>query len=262
MERVGVICEASQKSTKGWVVPFAVVEEKAAGPRRRFAAWPKGENDRDDCEAEALLKYASRRLAAAFGDVEAMFCIAVPFFKVSLPQGNRASFRCRAGPASLPASARLPMGYKRYPEALRTVARALAGGPVVVKSRCAAPQSLKICVWIGNIRIGGLRWGVEKRSRVATLNARRCGALLGERNCVTKKREFIGAPFGREAGAVCLKPKNGKEDQGGAAAGKTRGGGVGMPYAAHGARRSVRAQFLSQSSVSKSLKAQRGTFAP
>ncbi|KAG8339000.1 hypothetical protein TRVL_10174 [Trypanosoma vivax] len=33
MERVGVICEASQKPTKGLAAPFAVVEAKAAGLR-------------------------------------------------------------------------------------------------------------------------------------------------------------------------------------------------------------------------------------
>ncbi|CCD21128.1 hypothetical protein, conserved in T. vivax, partial [Trypanosoma vivax Y486] len=53
MERASVIFEASKKPTKGLVAPFAVVEEKAAEPRRRFAARPKGENDRDDCGAEA-----------------------------------------------------------------------------------------------------------------------------------------------------------------------------------------------------------------
>ncbi|KAH8608524.1 hypothetical protein ERJ75_001298700 [Trypanosoma vivax] len=36
MEGAGVIFEASQKSTKGWVVPFTVVEGKAAGLRRRL----------------------------------------------------------------------------------------------------------------------------------------------------------------------------------------------------------------------------------
>ncbi|KAH8620189.1 hypothetical protein ERJ75_000075400 [Trypanosoma vivax] len=54
-----------QKPTKGWIVRFIVVEEAPAEPRRRFVAWPKGENDRDDCEAEALLWHAIRALSLA-----------------------------------------------------------------------------------------------------------------------------------------------------------------------------------------------------
>ncbi|KAH8605791.1 hypothetical protein ERJ75_001619800 [Trypanosoma vivax] len=66
MERASVIFEASKKPTKGLVAPFAVVEEKAAEPRRRFAARPKGENDRDDCGAEAPPLHAPHYLDGVF----------------------------------------------------------------------------------------------------------------------------------------------------------------------------------------------------
>ncbi|KAH8618754.1 hypothetical protein ERJ75_000253100 [Trypanosoma vivax] len=188
-------------------VPFATVEGKPAWLRRRFIAWPKGKKNRDDCEAEAPLRHVPRYVDAVFGEVGAVFDLKASFFQVSLPQDNRASFRCRTETGTLLESTRLPMGRRCGPEMLHTVARALAGGPVVVKSSCAAPQSQRICVWIGDVRIGGLRWGVEKRSRVATQNARRCGAALGESNCLTKKCEFTGAPLNHETCTVRLSRK-------------------------------------------------------
>ncbi|KEG06113.1 TcC31.12 [Trypanosoma grayi] len=45
MKKAGIIQTASKLPTTGWVVPFAVVEEKPSGQRRRFIAWPKAENE-------------------------------------------------------------------------------------------------------------------------------------------------------------------------------------------------------------------------
>ncbi|CCD18877.1 hypothetical protein ERJ75_000550000 [Trypanosoma vivax] len=208
MEGAGVIFEASQKSTKGWVVPFTVVEGKAAGLRRRFISQPKGESDHSDCEAEGPLEHASCYLHAAFGEVAAVFVLKASLFQVSLPQGSRASFRCRAEAGMLVEPTHLPTEYKCSPEIPRTVARVLAGDTAVVSSRCAAQKSLKIHVWIDNIRIcGPWRGGVEKRGRVATRNVRQCGTALGESNCLTKKCYFIGASFDHETGTVCLSQK-------------------------------------------------------
>ncbi|KAH8604533.1 hypothetical protein ERJ75_001706500 [Trypanosoma vivax] len=207
MEGAGVIFEASQKPAKGWVVPFTVVEGKAAGLRRRFIALPKGKNDHDDCEAEAPLQHASCYPGAVFGELAAVFDMKASFFQVNLPQGNRTSFRCRAEAGRLVELTRLQMGCKCGPEKLHTTTRALAGDHAIVSSRCAAPQSLKIHVWIDNIRISGPWRGVEKRSRVATQNVRQCGTALGESNYLAKKHEFIGVPFGRETGTVCQSQK-------------------------------------------------------
>ncbi|KAH8607116.1 hypothetical protein ERJ75_001445800 [Trypanosoma vivax] len=90
---------------------------------------------------------------------------------------------------------------------LHTVARVLAGDPAVVRSRFAAPWSLKIRVRTGNIRIGGPRHDMQKRSRVATQNVGQFGATLGESSFLSKKCGFIGIPFNRETGTVCLSHK-------------------------------------------------------
>ncbi|KAG8340466.1 hypothetical protein TRVL_08705 [Trypanosoma vivax] len=96
MERAGVICEASQKPAKGLAAPFAVVEGKTAGLRRCFVALPKGKSDHDNYEANAPFRqHVSRCLVAAFGEIAAVFDLKASFFRVSLPQGSRTSFRCR-----------------------------------------------------------------------------------------------------------------------------------------------------------------------
>ncbi|KAH8613492.1 hypothetical protein ERJ75_000782800 [Trypanosoma vivax] len=96
--------------------------------RRRFVACPKGENDHDDCEAEVPLRHMSRYLGAVFGGFGKVFDLKLSFFEARLPQGNCKGSRCRTETARLVELTRLPVGYKRSPEVLRAVARALAGG--------------------------------------------------------------------------------------------------------------------------------------
>ncbi|KAH8606906.1 hypothetical protein ERJ75_001466500 [Trypanosoma vivax] len=97
IEGAGATFEASQRPTGGLVVPFAVVEKKPAGPRSRFIARLKGKNGHGDREADrAPLQRVSRFLDAALGEVEAVSDLKASFFRVGLPQGGRASFRCRA----------------------------------------------------------------------------------------------------------------------------------------------------------------------
>ncbi|KAH8606503.1 hypothetical protein ERJ75_001508400 [Trypanosoma vivax] len=118
MEGAGVIFEASRKPAEGFVVSFAVVEGKAAGLRRRFIALPKGKNDHGDCEAEAPLQHASCYLHAVFGELATVFDMKASFFQVSLPRGNRTSFRCRTEAGRLVELTRLKMGCKCGPQML------------------------------------------------------------------------------------------------------------------------------------------------
>ncbi|KAH8604971.1 hypothetical protein ERJ75_001666600 [Trypanosoma vivax] len=124
-------------------------------------------------------------------------------FQVNPPQGNCEGSRCRTETGRSVETARLPMGQGHGPEILRTVARALAGDPEAVSSMCAAPCLIKMRARIGNIRIDGRRRDVETQGRVATQNSRRCGAALGENNCLIKKRGFVGVSFKRKTCTVC-----------------------------------------------------------
>ncbi|KAH8607059.1 hypothetical protein ERJ75_001428500 [Trypanosoma vivax] len=62
---------AKRRKKMQWLVcAVPLVEENPAGLRRRFVALPKGENDRDDCEAEGPLRHVPRYVDAVFGEVE------------------------------------------------------------------------------------------------------------------------------------------------------------------------------------------------
>ncbi|KAG8339587.1 hypothetical protein TRVL_09583 [Trypanosoma vivax] len=185
-------------------MPFTVVEENPTGLGRRFVAWPKGKNAHGDCEAKASQTHVPYHLVAVFGEVSAVFDLKASFFHASLPQGSRASFRCRAETGRLVEATRLPKGYERRPEMLHTVARVLVGDPAVMGSKYAPPRSLKIHVRIDSIRTSVWQQDVEKWGRVVTRNARQCGTALGESNCLAEKCEFIGAPFSHETDTVCL----------------------------------------------------------
>ncbi|KAG8346384.1 hypothetical protein TRVL_02787 [Trypanosoma vivax] len=122
------------------------------------------------------------------------------------------------------------------PKMLHTVARVLAGDPAVVRSRFAAPWSLKIRVRTGNIRIGGPRHDMQKRSRVATQNVGQFGATLGESSFLSKKCGFIGIPFNRETGTVCLSHKTIRKPRVSPPLERLAVAGIGAPDATHGAR--------------------------
>ncbi|RNC36165.1 putative retrotransposon hot spot (RHS) protein [Trypanosoma cruzi] len=75
------------------------------------------------------------------------------FFQVLLPRENRHLFRCRVEDGTLVELTRLPMGHKASPEILQIViTSAIAGVTTVVRSLWAAPPSVRVGVWIDNIR--------------------------------------------------------------------------------------------------------------
>ncbi|KAH8616481.1 hypothetical protein ERJ75_000478000 [Trypanosoma vivax] len=150
-ERENTDKEASRKLRRAGPEPFAVVEVKLAGPRRRCVALPRGENDHDDHEAEAPLRHASCYLDAAFGEVTAIFDLKAPFFQVSLPQGSRTSFRCRMQMGRLVEPTRPQSGIQAQPRSAVRGRAGVVGDAAAVGSRYAAPRSLKIHVWIDNI---------------------------------------------------------------------------------------------------------------
>eukprot|EP00796_Vickermania_ingenoplastis_P001735 gene1735-biopygen1309 len=70
---------------------------------------------------------------------------------------------------------RLPMGYKLSPEIMQLLVSALAGVPSVVLPAFQAPASVRVDVWIDNIRLCGSRedvmaWGGNRFSSGAWLH--------------------------------------------------------------------------------------------
>ncbi|PWV17207.1 hypothetical protein C3747_19g132 [Trypanosoma cruzi] len=78
------------------------------------------------------------------------------FLQVSLPRETRHLFRCRVEDGTLVEPTRLPMGYKAGPEILQIIiTSAIAVVTTVVRPLWAAPPSVRVGVWIDNIRIAG-----------------------------------------------------------------------------------------------------------
>ncbi|ORC93291.1 uncharacterized protein TM35_000011680 [Trypanosoma theileri] len=207
MKEAGIICTTCSHPTTGWVVPFTVVEEKPSGQRRRFIAWPREKNDKDDYEADVPPGNISRYLDAVCDETATLFDLKASFFQVALPDNIRASFRCRTESGELVEFTRLPMGYKCSSAILNTITRVLAGDPFLVLPQHAAPKELKIHVWIDNIRISGPHEKVEVWGKQILKNIQQCGATIGEQKLNTKEYDFIGVHFNHKNNTVSLSGK-------------------------------------------------------
>ncbi|KEG08149.1 rab1 small GTP-binding protein [Trypanosoma grayi] len=202
MKKAGIIRTASKLPTTGRAVPFAVVEEKPSGPRRRFIAWSKAKNEQESYQAMAPLGQISRYLGAVYDETAAIFGVKASFFQVGLPAETRGNFRCHTEKGELVDFTRPQMGYKCSPEIVHTISRVLAGDPEAVKPRFAAPPELTFHVWIGNIRITGPRKSVEPWGNAIMEYMRGCGATVGGHKAPTMRYEFIGVCFDHTARTV------------------------------------------------------------
>ncbi|PWV01278.1 hypothetical protein C3747_197g20 [Trypanosoma cruzi] len=120
---------------------------------------------------------------------EAASCLDVKSsFIVSLPRETRHLFRCHVEDGTLVELTRLPVGRKAGPEILRIIiTSAIAGVTTVAHRLWAAPPSLRVVVWIGNIRIAGSIGDATLWEAQVLRNAGRRHATIGE---------------GRESGAM------------------------------------------------------------
>ncbi|EKF99775.1 target of rapamycin (TOR) kinase 1, putative, partial [Trypanosoma cruzi] len=203
LRKAGIIEDASSTITGGWIIPFSVVEEKTTGLRRRWIAWPRDKNRDDPYEANAPLLHISHYLPPVMA--EAAFCLDVKSsFIVSLPRETRHLFRCRVEDGTLVELIRLPMGYKAGPETLQIIiTSAIAGATTVVHRLWAAPPSVRIDVWIGNIRIAGPKRDAISWEPQALRNADSCHASMGEdRESGATQYTFLGVQFDHTHRAV------------------------------------------------------------
>ncbi|ESS60462.1 hypothetical protein TCDM_12012 [Trypanosoma cruzi Dm28c] len=208
LRKAGIIEDASSTIAGGWIIPFSVVEEKTAGLRRRWIAWPRDKNRDDPYEANAALLHISHYLPPVMA--EAVSCLDVKSsFIVSLPRETRHLFRCRVEGGTLVELTRLPMGHKAGPEILQiTITSAIAGLTTVVHRLWAAPPSVRIGVWIGNIRIAGSKSDATLWETQAPRNADSCHASMGEeREPGATQYTFLGVQFDHTHRAVSLSDK-------------------------------------------------------
>ncbi|CCD14910.1 unnamed protein product [Trypanosoma congolense IL3000] len=95
MKHAGAISHASDLPTKGWVIPFSVVEGRKTGEMRRFTAWPRVKQAKNDYDAEVPLDHMSQCLSAVYDESAALFDLKASFVQVDLSRDIRAGFRYR-----------------------------------------------------------------------------------------------------------------------------------------------------------------------
>ncbi|KPA73345.1 hypothetical protein ABB37_00081 [Leptomonas pyrrhocoris] len=203
----GVLVPASPRPTRGWFVPFSVVEEKPSGLRRRFIAWPKEKNLEDSYEADVPLGHISAYLDVVWEEGASNLDLKASFYQVPLPEEARSAFRCRLDDGTLVELARLPMGYAASPELMQLLTSALAGVPTVVDAAFACPTALKIHVWIDNVRIAGPLKAVEAWTRRVTQFARDASVTIGESEVAVASYTFVGVFFDHATHTVRLGEK-------------------------------------------------------
>ncbi|RNC55363.1 rab1 small GTP-binding protein [Trypanosoma cruzi] len=92
LRKAGIIEDASSTIKGGWTILFSVVEEKTAGFRRRWIAWPRDRNRDDPYEANAPHLHISHYLPPAMAEAASCLDLKASFFQVSLPRETRHLF--------------------------------------------------------------------------------------------------------------------------------------------------------------------------
>ncbi|RNC41768.1 putative target of rapamycin (TOR) kinase 1, partial [Trypanosoma cruzi] len=185
-----------------------VVEEKTAGLRRRWIAWPRDRNRDDPYEANVPLLHISHYLPPVMAEAASCLDLKASFFQFSLPRETRHLFRCRVEVGTLVELTRLPMGYMAGPQILRIIISAIAGVTAVVHFLWAAPPSVRVGVWIDDIRIAGSKSDVTLWEAQVLRNADSCHASMGkDRESGATQYTFLGAQFDHTHRAVSLSDK-------------------------------------------------------
>ncbi|KAF8277715.1 target of rapamycin (TOR) kinase 1 [Trypanosoma cruzi] len=100
------------------------------------------------------------------------------------------------------------MGHKAGPEILRIITSAIAVVTTVVHRLWAAPPSVRVDVWIDNMRIAGSKSDVTLWEAQALCNADSCHASMGEeRESGATQYTFLGVQFDHTHRAVSLSDK-------------------------------------------------------
>ncbi|KEG08135.1 target of rapamycin (TOR) kinase 1 [Trypanosoma grayi] len=129
MKQAGTIRYASDGLKSAWVVLPPLVGNGLSGGRWRFGALPRATGAAQGRIADVPLGHISHNPDAVHGGCTTLLDLKAFFFQVGLAEGIRAGPRCRRESGELVGANRLPMGFKRFPEILHSIARVEAGGP-------------------------------------------------------------------------------------------------------------------------------------
>lgn len=189
-------------------VPFTVFEEKESGARQRFILWTKDGNQAAEeagYEASVPLEHVSRYLDAVHEECGSTRDFKTGFFAIEIPPESRFLFRFVDRAGSWWELTRLPMGHSCAPEIMHTVAAAAAGHPDYVLPQFAI-TSVKVHVWVDNIRYAGPRSSVVEATRLLDETASEC--VLTWKTADSRTAEtaysFIGVEWDHKNGRVAV----------------------------------------------------------
>ncbi|RNC51486.1 target of rapamycin (TOR) kinase 1, partial [Trypanosoma cruzi] len=129
-------------------------EEKNAGLRRRWVAWPRDKNRDDPYEANVPLLHISHCLLPVMAEAASCLDLKASFFRV-FTAGDSASLSVPRGGRHAGGAGTAPNGIQGRPRNSPDYYFSNCGVTTVVHCLWATPPLVRIDVWIGNIRIAG-----------------------------------------------------------------------------------------------------------
>ncbi|KPA84400.1 putative target of rapamycin (TOR) kinase 1 [Leptomonas pyrrhocoris] len=207
LRATGVVSLATPSKTRGWVIPFTVVEERESGWRRRMIAWPRAKNAHDVYEARLPLQHVAYYLDAVGDDIATTVDLKASFFQVELPPAWRSLYRFRDTRGTLLELTRLPMGYVASPEVMQLLVMAVAGHPDVVRKEFANPQTVRTDVWTDNIRLSGNATVIQAAQAALTITAQQANVTIGDQQWLARRYTFLGVVYNHTTKTVALASK-------------------------------------------------------
>lgn len=188
---------------------FSVVEEKAAGDRRRPIHWAKPFNihcANTEYEAQVDLQHFSRYFGRVEAEKGATFDLKAGFFQLKLPSPKLFTFVDEEG--NVFGLSRLPMGICTAPELMQMVTSTLAGDPLHVLPKFKSQATTD--VWIDNVLFTGSAKRVEASTAEFRKTVNECAATINWKDSEVTNNEldFIGMRFDFANHTVAMTDKN------------------------------------------------------
>ncbi|PWV07314.1 putative target of rapamycin (TOR) kinase 1 [Trypanosoma cruzi] len=209
LRKAGTIEDAFPTITGGWIMPLSVVEEKTTGSRRRWIAWPRDKNRDDPYEANAPLLNISHYLPPVMAEAASCLDLKESFFSSLFAAGDSASLSMPRGGRHAGGAGTAPSGIQGRPgNSPDYYCLGNCGGDDGGSSLWAAPPSVRVDVWIDDIRIAGSKSDVTLWEAQVLRNADSCHATIGEdRESGATQYTFLGVQFDHTHRAVSLSDK-------------------------------------------------------
>ena len=194
-EHVEIVTADNQWQTTGTCTPFFVLEEREAGPRRRFILWPKAQNlaaYAGGFKPDVPLDHVSRYLAAVRHECAGLRDLKVAFWQMELSPQERANFRFKDELGRILQPTRLPMGFCASVDILHRITEVVAGSPGFARDET---PGVDIDCWVDGIRAAGDFDTVRAAMRTIDRRAEELGVTFKEHAAPHADYDFVGVHF-------------------------------------------------------------------